>query len=96
MGFSKDFGSTPEHPPKNGVVVLDDKKIIHSYPLMWIEALELLFESFNNDKIPLTGTEYSIDTLTEHAGYDDTKGRGEQLAEKGDDQHRPVSLDKLD
>jgi xylulokinase len=38
---------------KNGVIYLDNNTIIHSYPLMWIEALELLFTKFNNDNIPL-------------------------------------------
>ncbi len=38
---------------KNGVIVLDDEKVVHSYPLMWIEALELLFERFIQHNIQI-------------------------------------------
>lgn len=38
---------------KNGVVIFDDEKIVHSYPLMWVEALELLFKKLIRDKIPI-------------------------------------------
>ncbi|MFX1566822.1 MAG: xylulokinase [Promethearchaeota archaeon] len=43
----------PHYQTKNGVIVLGDNKIIHSYPLMWIEALEMLFNEFINNNIPL-------------------------------------------
>ena len=43
----------PHYQTKNGVIILGENKIIHSYPLMWIEALELLFNKFNNDKMPI-------------------------------------------
>ena len=38
---------------KNGVVIFDDEKIVHSYPLMWVEALELLFKKLIRDKITI-------------------------------------------
>ena len=39
----------PHYKTQNGVIVFDDPKVVHSYPLMWIEALELLFERFIQD-----------------------------------------------
>ena len=30
---------------QNGVIVFDDDKVVHSYPLMWVEALTILFEA---------------------------------------------------
>ena len=41
----------PHYKTQNGVIVFDDPKVVHSYPLMWIEALELLFERFIQDDI---------------------------------------------
>ncbi|MFX1590065.1 MAG: xylulokinase [Promethearchaeota archaeon] len=43
----------PHYRTQNGVIYLDNNNTIHSYPLMWIEALELLFTKFCNDNIPL-------------------------------------------
>ncbi len=43
----------PQYNTRNGVIILDNEKIIHSYPLMWIEALELLFEKMKTTKIPI-------------------------------------------
>ncbi len=43
----------PHYHTQNGIIVLGDYKIIHSYPLMWIEALELLFTKFKIEKIPI-------------------------------------------
>ncbi len=34
----------------NGAIILDNEKVVHSYPLMWVEALELLFEKMQNNK----------------------------------------------
>ena len=36
----------------NGVIVFEDEKIVHSYPCMWIEALDLIFSRMKNAKIP--------------------------------------------
>ncbi|UCD02484.1 MAG: carbohydrate kinase [Promethearchaeota archaeon] len=38
---------------QNGVVILDNERVIHSYPLMWVEALELLFEKMRDAEISL-------------------------------------------
>ncbi len=38
---------------QNGVIILDNEKVIHSYPLMWVEALELLFERMRDSKVSL-------------------------------------------
>ncbi|MFW9817972.1 MAG: xylulokinase [Candidatus Thorarchaeota archaeon] len=42
----------PQYQTQNGIVSLGYDKV-HSYPLMWIEALELLFTKFSNNNIPL-------------------------------------------
>jgi xylulokinase len=41
INFDKEL---PHYNTQNGIIVLDDEKVVHSYPLMWIEALELLFD----------------------------------------------------
>jgi xylulokinase len=38
----------------NGVIVIEDEKIVHSYPCMWIEALDLIFSRIKNAKIPFS------------------------------------------
>jgi len=43
----------PHYNTQNGTLVLDSKKVVHSYPLMWLEALELLFEKMKDSKISL-------------------------------------------
>lgn len=43
----------PHYQTQNGVIILEDNKVIHSYPLMWVETLELIFEKMKNDEIPL-------------------------------------------
>ena len=50
VNFSKDF---PEYNTKNGVMISEDEKVVHSYPLMWVEALELLFNKLNLEKVPI-------------------------------------------
>jgi len=50
MSFDKEL---PHYHTQNGVVILTDNKVIHSYPLMWVETLELMFEKIKNDKISL-------------------------------------------
>ena len=36
---------------QDGIVILGDEKIVHSYPLMWVEGLELLFQKMKDDGI---------------------------------------------
>ncbi|NVM35664.1 MAG: carbohydrate kinase [Candidatus Lokiarchaeota archaeon] len=48
INFDKEL---PHYNTQNGVVVLDNEKVIHSYPLMWVEALELLFEKMKDSEI---------------------------------------------
>ena len=43
----------PHYKTQNGVIILGDNQVIHSYPLMWVESLELLFETMNADDIPV-------------------------------------------
>jgi len=48
INFDKEL---PHYNAQKGVVVFEDDKVVHSYPLMWIEALEILFEKLVNDNI---------------------------------------------
>ncbi|MFX1393505.1 MAG: xylulokinase [Promethearchaeota archaeon] len=41
----------PHYVTQNGTLIFDDPKIVHSYPLMWVESLDLLFEKFIQDEI---------------------------------------------
>jgi xylulokinase len=50
INFDKDL---PHFKTQDGVVILGNEKIVHSYPLMWVEGLELLFQEMKNDGIPL-------------------------------------------
>ena len=43
----------PHYNAQNGVIILDDDKVVHSYPLMWVEALEKLFEKLVHDDIQI-------------------------------------------
>lgn len=43
----------PHYKTRNGVIRGEDPKVIHSYPLMWVEALELLFEELKKDNIDI-------------------------------------------
>ena len=48
MGFSKDFGSTPEHPPKNGVVVYTTSGCVRCNMLKnWLKNKNTGFEEKN-------------------------------------------------
>ena len=38
----------PHYNTTNGVIILDDEKVVHSFPLMWVEALELLLYNIQN------------------------------------------------
>ncbi len=42
----------PHYKTQNGVVIHEDPKVVHSYPLMWVESLELLFEKISQHNIP--------------------------------------------
>ncbi len=50
INYDEDF---PQYNTQNGVIILDNEKIIHSYPLMWVEALDILFEKMKITGIPL-------------------------------------------
>jgi xylulokinase len=43
----------PHYKTQNGVRISEGGKVVHSNPLMWIEALELLFNNFIQLNIPL-------------------------------------------
>lgn len=50
INFDKEL---PHYNTQNGVISLDNEKVIHSYPLMWLEALELLLEKMRESMITL-------------------------------------------
>ena len=45
INFDKNL---PQYNTTNGVIILDDEKVVHSSPLMWVEALELLLYNIQN------------------------------------------------
>ncbi|MFX1273494.1 MAG: xylulokinase [Promethearchaeota archaeon] len=40
--YEKDL---PQYKTKNGVIFFDNERVVHSYPLMWVDALNLLFNN---------------------------------------------------
>ena len=46
INFDKEL---PHYNAQKGVIVFEDDKVVHSCPLMWIEALEMLFEKLVHD-----------------------------------------------
>jgi len=50
INFDKDL---PQYKTQNGVYILNGGKVVHSNPLMWIEALELLFNKFIQNDLHL-------------------------------------------
>lgn len=46
--------SLPQYETLHGVYTSEDGKVVHSNPLMWVEALELLFTKFSG-KITFAG-----------------------------------------
>jgi xylulokinase len=50
INFDKNL---PQYKTQKGVYISNGGKVVHSNPLMWIEALELLFKKFLNDNLPL-------------------------------------------
>ncbi len=50
VSFDKDL---PQYKTQNGVYISNGGKVVHSNPLMWIEALELLFNRFIQLNLPL-------------------------------------------
>ncbi|MHA2184997.1 MAG: xylulokinase [Promethearchaeota archaeon] len=50
ISFDKEL---PQYKTQNGVYISNGGKVVHSNPLMWIEALELLFNRFIQLNLPL-------------------------------------------
>ena len=50
INFEKDL---PQYNTKNGIIICDDKKVVHSYQLMWVDALELIFNRFVQKSVPI-------------------------------------------
>ena len=45
--------SLPQYGTQHGVYTSNESKVVHSDPLMWVEALELLFATFLQEDLPL-------------------------------------------
>lgn len=45
--------SLPDYGTTNGVIRHSDPTVVHSSPLMWADALDLLFQRMKKDKLPL-------------------------------------------
>ena len=45
--------SLPHYGTQNGVLENADPKVVHSPPLMWVEALDLLFDKIKTEGVPL-------------------------------------------
>ncbi|GAF68873.1 unnamed protein product, partial [marine sediment metagenome] len=43
----------PHYQTKNGVIISNDNKVVHSDPLMWVEALDILFGIMKKKEIQL-------------------------------------------
>jgi xylulokinase len=43
----------PHYNTQNGVISSEDPTVVHSYPLMWVESLELLFKTMKESDAPL-------------------------------------------
>jgi len=44
----------PHYNTRDGVIRGEDPQVVHSYPLMWVEALDILFEDLKTDNIDLS------------------------------------------
>jgi len=43
----------PHYKTQNGVIIIDSEMVIHSYPLMWLDSLDLLFTRFVQKNLPI-------------------------------------------
>lgn len=50
VSYDKDL---PHYGTQNGVLNNQDPKVVHSPPLIWVEALDLLFENLCKENVPL-------------------------------------------
>src|ERR1039457_1774998 len=50
LNFDK---ALPHYGTQNGTLRNDDPLVVHSPPLMWAEALDVLFAQMKNDRVPL-------------------------------------------
>jgi len=44
----------PQYNTDHGIIKFKDEKVVHSYPLMWVEALDLIFSKFKEAAIDLS------------------------------------------
>ena len=50
LNFDEDL---PHYGTQDGMINLGDETKVHSYPLMWVEGLELLLQKMKDDGIPI-------------------------------------------
>ena len=41
----------PKYNTKNGIIIIENEKIVHSWPLMWVDALDLILEAIKKESI---------------------------------------------
>ena len=58
--------SLPQYGTQHGVYTSDDGRVVHSNPLMWVEALELLFTIFLQEDLPLNEIKLMTGSAQQH------------------------------
>jgi len=56
----------PQYDTQHGVYTSNDNKVVHSNPLMWVEALELLFTVFLQEDLPLNEIKLITGSAQQH------------------------------
>ncbi|MHA2340173.1 MAG: xylulokinase [Candidatus Hodarchaeales archaeon] len=53
--YSLNFdNSLPRYNTKDGIIIYEDERVIHSYPLMWVEGLELILHKIMDEGIAIS------------------------------------------
>jgi xylulokinase len=73
--------SLPQYKTTNGVFREADPTVVHSSPLMWAEALDLLFQQMKKDKLPLGDILAVSGSGQQHGSVYLTGNAAKQLAE---------------
>ncbi len=96
----------PEYETDHGVIKQEDEKVVHSYPLMWVEALDTIFELFKEENVDLSsikaitgsgqqhGTVYLNDKFEEQLkNLNPDKGLKQQLSDVFSRETAPIWMD---
>ncbi|MHA1212184.1 MAG: carbohydrate kinase, partial [Candidatus Heimdallarchaeota archaeon] len=58
--------SLPQYGTQHGVYTSNEGKVVHSNPLMWVEAMELLFAIFLQEDLPLNKIKLITGSAQQH------------------------------